>query len=180
MYGLVNKAVEDLVKTNFGEAIWEEIKAKASVKETAFSSMQPYPDSITYNLVGAATEVLGLTAAQVLETFGEYWVLFTAQEGYGDMLNMAGKTLPEFLQNLDMLHVRVGNLMTDLKPPSFECENITENSLTLHYFSDRPALTPMVVGLVKGLGKRFNTPCEVAILESRDTGHDHDVFAITW
>jgi hypothetical protein len=27
MYGLVNKAVEDLVKTNFGEETWEKIKA---------------------------------------------------------------------------------------------------------------------------------------------------------
>lgn len=180
MYGLVNKAVEDLVKTNFGEETWEKIKAKASVNEATFASMQSYPDNITYNLVGAATEVLGISAAQVLETFGEYWVLYTAQEGYGDMLNMAGKSLPEFLQNLDMLHVRVGNLMPQLQPPSFECEDITDNSLTLHYFSDRPALAPMVVGLLKGLGKRFNTPCEVAIVESRDNGHDHDVFAITW
>ena len=31
MYGLVNRAVEDLVCTNFGEETWEKIKEKAGV-----------------------------------------------------------------------------------------------------------------------------------------------------
>ncbi len=180
MYGLVNKAVEDLVKTNFGEASWEQIKAKAQVKEPSFVSMQSYSDDVTYNLVGAATEVLNLTAEQVLETFGEYWVLFTAKEGYGSMLDAAGNNLVDFLQNLDAMHVRVGNVMPELKPPSFECSDITSNSLQLHYFSDRAGLAAMVVGLVKGLGKRFNTPCEVQILASKSAGEDHDIFEVKW
>lgn len=180
MYGLVNKAVEDLVKSNFGEETWEKIKTKAQVKDASFVSMQSYGDHVTYNLVGAATEVLALSAEQVLEAFGEYWVLFTAKEGYGNMLDAAGNNLVDFLQNLDALHVRVGNVMPELKPPSFECTDITSNSLQLHYFSDREGLTAMVVGLVKGLGKRFNTPCEVQVLGSKSTGEDHDIFEVKW
>ncbi len=180
MYGLVNKAVEDLVKNNFGEAIWLEIKEKAEVKENTFVGMQSYHDGITYRLVGAASQVLGLSAEQVLETFGEYWVLYTAQEGYGEMLDAAGKNLVEFLQNLDALHVKVGNLMSELRPPSFECSDITDRSLVLHYFSEREGLAPMVVGLVKGLGKKFNTPCQVNWVGSKKTGEDHDIFEVAW
>ena len=33
MYGLVNKAIHDLVATNYGEATWEEIKTEAEEKE---------------------------------------------------------------------------------------------------------------------------------------------------
>lgn len=180
MYGLVNKAVEDLVSKNFGVDKWEEIKSKAAVKEASFTSMQSYPDHVTYDLVGAATEVLGLTAEQILEAFGEYWVLYTAQEGYGDMLDKAGKSLPEFLKNLDALHVRVGNVMPELQPPSFECSDETSNSLHLHYYTERAGLSPMVLGLVKGLGKRFNTPCEVEQIAVMGEAEDHDIFKVTW
>jgi len=45
------------------------------------------------------------------KAFWEYWILFTAEKGYGEMLNLAGSTLPDFLKNLDMLHGRVNNLM---------------------------------------------------------------------
>jgi hypothetical protein len=180
MYGLVNKAVEDLVRTNFGEETWLKIKAESQVTQETFIGMQSYPDGVTYDLVGAACKVLGASAEQILEAFGEYWVLYTAKEGYGDMLNMAGHTLPEFLRNLDALHVRVGNLMPELRPPSFECEDIADNALHLHYFSDRDGLAPMVVGLVKGLGKRFNTPCTVVQIAHKANGADHDVFSVEW
>jgi hypothetical protein len=46
----------------------------------------------------------------------------TDQEGYGDLMDMSGETLPEFLQNLDELHARVGVIFPKLQPPSFDCE----------------------------------------------------------
>jgi hypothetical protein len=36
----------------------------------------------------------------------------------------------------------------------------------------------MVVGLIKGLGDRFDTEVEVVQTESREAGADHDVFSI--
>src|SRR5215218_5594687 len=114
MYGLVNKAVVDLVVNKFGEDTWVKIKNKAGVDHDLFVSMDAYPDDITYRLVGAASEVLGIPPAAVLEAFGEWWVLYTAQEGYGPMLDASGKTLREFLENLDALHARVALTMPAL------------------------------------------------------------------
>jgi two-component system chemotaxis sensor kinase CheA len=34
------------------------------------------PDEVTYKLVGAASEVLGIPPNQVLEAFGEYWIIY--------------------------------------------------------------------------------------------------------
>ena len=53
MYGLVNKAVEGLVVSNFGEETWEQIKGRASVDIDMFISNDSYPDSITYDLLVA-------------------------------------------------------------------------------------------------------------------------------
>ena len=178
MYGLVNKAIEDMVCHNFGEDTWETIKQKADVDIDVFLSMDAYPDDVTHRLVRAATDVLGMSAAEILQAFGEYWVLYTAKVGYGEMLEMAGDKLPDFLQNLDNLHARVGLSFPQLKPPSFQCTHIHEDSLHLHYHSSRQGLAPMVIGLVKGLGKRFETEIDITQTSSRDQGGEHDEFSI--
>ena len=92
MYGMVNKAIEDLVCSSFGADKWEQIKAKAGVEEEMFLSQEGYPDSMTYGLVRAASEVLGLPAEKILHAFGRHWILKTAREGYGDLLAASGRT----------------------------------------------------------------------------------------
>ena len=178
MYGLVNKAVEDLVCSQFGNDKWEAIKMKAGVEIDAFISMESYPDDVTYRLVAAASEVLALPPDDILKAFGEYWVLFTAREGYGELLKMSGKSLKEFLHHLDDLHAHVGLSFPNLVPPSFSCTENGENSVLLHYHSSRASLAPMVIGLLSGLGKMFNTEIEVRQTMSRDQGADHDVFSV--
>lgn len=180
MYGMVNKAVEEMVCLHHGEAMWERIKAKAGVDVDVFMSNESYSDDITYQLVGAASEVLQLPAEQILIGFGEHWVLHTAQEGYGGLMKAAGKTLPEFLRNLPNFHSRVSMIFPKLQPPRFECVNITDRSLQLHYISHRPGLAPFVVGLMQGLGKMFHTPVTVRLVVAKDQGADHDVFEVTW
>ena len=182
MYGLVNQAVQGLITKEFGEDKWLKIKEKAGVDEELFVSLKSYDDSVTYDLVGAASEILKVDASDLLEAFGEYWVLYTAQEGYGEMLDMAGSTFVEFLGNLNHLHKRVGDLMPDLAPPSFETELINEQELRLRYTSKRDGLTPMVIGLIKGLGKRFDLK-EVHIVQE-ETKEDGEYattpFHVTW
>jgi len=178
MYGLVNKALQDFITSQFGVAKWEVIRTKAGVKETFFAGMETYPDEITYKLASSASEVLGISLNDVLEGFGEYWVIYTAQEGYGDMLKMCGDSFIEFLMGLDALHARIQLSFPKLKPPSLKCSDITEHTLHLHYYSDRPGLAPMVVGLVRGLGKRFSLVAEISALEKKSEGAGHDVFFV--
>lgn len=180
MYGLVNQAIEDLVRANHGSLAWDLIKRRAQINLEAFIGMDQYPDELTYRLIDAASEVLGIGRQTVLRAFGEYWVLFTAKKGYGEMLAVGGKTLPEFLQNFDNLHTRVGIIMPHLMPPSFTCTEITASGLHLHYYSHRRGLADMVVGLIQGLGKMFGNETEITHIEDREAGADHDVFRIAW
>ena len=180
MYGLVNKAIRDMVCENFGQGTWETIRQKAEVEADSFIGMEPYPDDVTHRLVKAASEVLSMSPPDILKAFGEYWVIYTAKEGYGEMLDMAGDNLPDFLQNLDNLHARVGVSFPQLKPPSFECTDVDDDSMNLHYRSTREGLAPMVVGLVGGLGKRFDVEVDVTQVKSREDGADHDEFTIRY
>lgn len=180
MYGMVNKAVEDMVRRNYGAPTWKLIREQAGVDIEVFLSNEPYPDEVTYGLVAAASKVLRTPAAEILNAFGEHWVLHTAQEGYGSLLRAAGKSLPEFLLNLPNFHNRVAMIFPELQPPRFECTDITACSLKLHYFTHRQGLEPFVVGLVRGLGKMFETPVTVDLVAARRWGADHDIFAVVW
>lgn len=103
---------------------------------------------------------------------------YTAAEGYGPLMEIAGSSLPEFLHNLDDLHARVGVNFSKLVPPSFDAEEAEPGTMHLHYHSKRQGLAPMVIGLVEGLGQRFETPVDVEQLACRSEGADHDVFAV--
>ena len=163
MYGLVNKAVEQLVQQNYGEEKWNEIKAKAGVEQN-FVAMGSYPDEVTFALVGAASEVLGAPADAILEAFGEHWIQFTVDEGYGEMMAMYGNSVFEFLNNMNSLHSQIRLSFPELKPPVISCEELSDGQLLVNYESEREGLAPMLVGLLTGLGKRFNTPVEVVFV----------------
>ena len=180
MYGMVNKAVQGLVCEQFGEEAWERIKARAGVDVEVFISNEGYPDELTYRLVAAASEELQLPAEAVLHAFGEYWVLDTAQRGYGELMKAGGRNLVDFLVNLPSFHSRVSLLFPNLIPPRFEYSHRGDDRITVHYFSHRPGLAPFVVGLLRGLGKMFGTPVEVTQTRHKDGGADHDEFLVCW
>ena len=48
MYGIVNKAIEDLIINNYGIEKWEIIKQKSNIDIDFFMSNEPYDDAITY------------------------------------------------------------------------------------------------------------------------------------
>ncbi|NQY68020.1 MAG: heme NO-binding domain-containing protein [Flavobacteriales bacterium] len=182
MYGLVNHAIQGLVTAEFGEDKWKEIKRKSGVEDDVFLAMKQYDDAITYKMVEVASEVTGVAGADLLEAFGTYWVLYTAEQGYGEMLDKAGSTFVEFIENLNSLHARVGKIMPGLIPPKFEVKNKENNLLELIYSSKRAGLNPMVVGLIKGLAERF----EQKGVEIEELSHVMDkegyctTFKITW
>jgi hypothetical protein len=180
MYGLVNSGFADYVRRNYGVKTWDRIVAQAGVSSEVFVSMESYPDDVTYKLVGAATEVLGVGIEKILESFGEHWVLVTAKEGYGILLGMFGDNMKDFLKNLDSMHARMGTTFPKLRPPSFVCRDIDAHTSELEYHSERAGLTPFVVGLLKGLGKYFETPVDIKVISTKSESVGHDTFLLTW
>ncbi len=179
MYGLVNRAIQQMVSTHHGEEVWQRIKERADLQDLDFfSTYQAYPDDVTHRLVAAATEELGLTGDQIMQAFGEYWITYTATEGYEQLLESTGETLPEFLDHLDHLHARAAVAFPELQPPSFRCEHGADASMQLEYRSKRQGFAPMVTGLLHGLGKRFQTPLAVDQIASRDRGDATDLFQV--
>ena len=180
MYGIVNKSIEELVTGNYGQQAWEAVKEKGGIDIDFFLTNEPYDDEITYKLAGAAAEVLGITVKDVLFVFGEFWILKTCKEKYGSLLETGGYSLKDFLINLPTFHNRVMLVYPLLTPPEFTVSNATDNSIEIHYFSVRKGLQDFVFGLLSGLGKLYNTPTEISLLQSRADGSSHEVFKVSW
>jgi hypothetical protein len=180
MYGIVNKAIEDLVTENFGEEKWQEVKAKSGVDVDFFLSNEPYDDAITYQLATAASEVLGITVGEVLFVFGEYWILKTTKEKYGGLMQAGGENLKEFLVNLPMFHNRIMLMYPKLTPPEFKVSDVNESDILIHYFSKREGLQEFVHGLLSGLGKMYETKVTISLMQTRETGSKHEIFKVAW
>lgn len=178
MYGLVNQSIEGLIVKEYGEEKWQTIKNNVGFEDEIFIGMQSYDDDITFRLVGAACKELDVDPIKLLESFGEYWILYTAQEGYGELMEMVGTTFVEFLSNLDNLHRRLGDIMPLLNPPSFTIKKVEEGLIELQYKSKREGLNAMVVGLLKGLGNRFDLQ-GIDIVQGQ-TGKEADYFITTF
>lgn len=180
MYGIINKAIEDLVKANFGNDKWDAVKKRSGVDVDYFLSNEPYDDDITYKIAGAVSEEMNISVGKVLEAFGEWWILKTGKEKYGGLMQAGGNNLREFLINLPLFHNRIMLIYPKLTPPEFKISDVEDRSLQVHYFSKRVGLQEFVRGLLQGLGKMYETPVEIELMESRDNGKDHEIFKVSW
>ncbi|XP_014297499.1 guanylate cyclase soluble subunit beta-1 isoform X1 [Microplitis mediator] len=181
MYGFVNYALELLVVKTFDNETWEAIKKDAAVNmEGQFLVRQIYDDEITYNIISAAVNRLKIPANEILELFGRMFFEFCQDSGYDKILEVLGATPRDFLQNLDALHDHLGTLYPGMRAPSFRCtERPEDGALVLHYYSDRPGLEYIVIGIVKTVAKRLHgTDVDMKILKSKEEC-DHVQFLIT-
>lgn len=178
MYGMVNEGIRTFIESNFGPDAWQAICNRADIDVQAFDRLGSYDDSVTYSLVGAVSEHTKLPADKVLNVFGEYWIDYAGKSGFGNLLQLAGNTFVEKVQNLDDMHERILLTMPDLKPPSFEMEEVGPNTYDLNYYSTRDGLAPMVIGLLNGLAAQTDEAISIEQTQARSADQPCDVFRI--
>ena len=180
MYGLINSSLQSMIREKFGEDQWQAVLKESGVPEDSFLTMRSYDDSVTYDLAGAASTVLGAPLEACLEMFGEYWVLETATKAYGPLMDATGTDLVGFLENLNALHDRITGTFLNYVPPEFRVESLGDGRHKIHYISQREGLTPFVVGLLKGLAIHFDTSIELHTMDPQSVNQGaHTVFVAT-
>ncbi|PIO57177.1 heme NO binding protein, partial [Teladorsagia circumcincta] len=71
-----------------------------------------------------------------------------------------------FLDNLDSLHYFIDHVVykANLRGPSFRCEQNADGTITLHYFTGRPGLYPIVRGVLREVARRiFNIDITLSV-----------------
>jgi predicted hydrocarbon binding protein len=151
MKGVINKGVQELVESQFGQDAWEAIRCNARCDEASFSPGIDYPDQMTVDLIVAASEHLNLTADDVMIAFGKYWVANTGAKSYPTLFALAGGNSKEFLRNMDRVHRQVTVSIEGAHPPPLTPEELPDGGLAIHYQSQRK-LCPVLHGLILGVG----------------------------
>lgn len=98
--------------------------------------------------------IIGIPLEQIMEQFGNHFFEKTKVSGHSYMLRTLGHNLFGFLVNLDSLHSHLSTSYIEMRAPSFQCEK-TEDGLQLHYYSSRPGLHCIVLGIVKAVAQEF-------------------------
>ena len=178
MYGLVNQALQGLISEQYGIEKWNIVKKKAGIEIDYFVSNEPYEDNITFDLIATASEILNVSSAQILHSFGGYWILRTSREKYGDLMKAGGSNFLEFMMNLPNFHSRIMLIYPKLSPPEFMMDKKSDSELIMHYYSIRNGLTDFVLGLIEGIAEMFDTQITIKLISSEKTDNWHDTFSI--
>lgn len=176
MYGLVNKALQDLVVSSAGVDAWRRVMARANITEPEFFETTNYPDEVTLCLVAATSAELDQPAEEILYRFGRHWILFTGREGWESLFSLGGADMKSFLCGLNDMHARVQVAMPGSKMPQFFVTDRSDH-LEVEYFSHRSGFAPMVCGIFAGLAERFGEPWEISHVDRADN-QEFDTFKL--
>jgi len=161
MKGVIADCLAELVINNFGKDKWEDILEKSGLdKNTTFSLYADIDDSAVLHVIGNTCEVLGITMEQAADAFGDYWVNVYAPDIYWAYYRN-WKSARDFLLDMDRIHSNVTRRIPNAHPPRFEYEWENENTLIMKYSSHR-GLIDILVGLIKGVGKKFEEDITVS------------------
>ena len=112
-------------------------------------------DKTVFKLFENSCKVLNLSKQQVYDEFGDYWVNTYAPKIYSAYYLMF-QNAKQFIMEMDKVHETITKDIINAQPPRFKIEKVDENTIIVNYISTR-SMIDFYIGLVKGVGKYFNT-----------------------
>lgn len=164
MYGMIHRALRQMVLDERGEEVWSSIQRTANVELSDFISSATYPDEVTQRLLSTASEVLGQDSDKMLKQFGQFWIRYAEASSFGSILAFTGQDIVSFISNLDRMHRTIQDVMIKAQMPSFSILEHDVGQITVEYRSTRTGLAPFVSGLLLGLLERFNLKGSVSLI----------------
>jgi hypothetical protein len=157
MYGMIHRAMRNMVHEELGEDAWLAIEQKLNIGPMDLLTGKVYDDALTLEIIAEAAARLNLAVDQCLIEFGRYWIRYVDQGSLASVMNFTGQDLVSFIKNLDRLHLAVGAAMPDARLPAFATLDSGPGHLVVEYRSERVGMEPFVMGLLQGLMERFHT-----------------------
>lgn len=158
MKGVVFNIVEDVVDETLPANTWDDAIESAGV-HGAYTSLGSYPDEDLVRVVGALSAATGLPPADVLRHAGRHGFAHLASR-HPDLLDGLDD-LPALLTHLDdVIHPEVLKLYPDARTPTFRAERPDDDTVELHYESQRH-LCALAEGLVAGAADHYATTVEI-------------------
>lgn len=153
MHGIIHLELEKFVVAGFGRGAWEKLLDKTQLTSRLYTPVQSYPDEDVVSIVGAAVEMTGKPATELLEGFGEFLVP-TYLSVYGALLDSSWKTLDVIEHTEETIHRVVRMRQPGAAPPRLHVERKSPEEVVITYDSPRK-LCAVARGISRGIAKHF-------------------------
>ena len=163
MYGMIHRAMRNMVHEELGEEAWLALEQKLKIGPMDLLTGKVYDDALTLEIITEAASMLNLAVGQCLIEFGRYWIRYVDQGSLASVMNFTGQNLASFIKNLDRLHRAVGAAMPDARLPAFSTLCNDPGHIVVEYRSERVGLEPFVMGLLQGLMDRFHARGDIEV-----------------
>ncbi|MFN3619567.1 heme NO-binding domain-containing protein [Sphingorhabdus sp.] len=164
MYGMIHRAMKDMISELLGKEAWFALEKKLQIGPAELLTGMVYEDALTLDIVAEAAVRLNLTVDECLFEFGKYWIRYADRGSFSSIMDFTGRNLPNFINNLDHLHLAVSAAMPGTRLPSFRTLQSSNGHLEVEYRSDRVGMENFVCGLFQGLLERFCVDGQVLIV----------------
>lgn len=156
MKGVIVNCLAEMITQHHGREKWEEILSKAGLqRNTVFLATDAIEDAAVLKVLNITCQTLGIPMPQAADAFGDYWVNVFAKKLY-PFHYQGVSSAKNFLLKMNHVHHLATKNLENAQPPQFRYEWPDPRTLILTYISQR-GLIDILVGLVKGVGKHFNT-----------------------
>jgi len=175
MYGVIHRALRQMVTTSHGPATWEEVAKAAETGDFDMLATYAHGDDVTERIVLCSAAAMGQAPFQFLENFGQYWIRFAFSGEYGHLMQFCGSDFRTIINNMNRLHQGVAKTMPGTRPPKFWIISDDGHTIVVRYESQRKGLTPFVSGLLKGLLTHLGMEGRVSVLSECEASVDFQI-----
>jgi hypothetical protein len=161
MKGIVFNLLEEVIRREHGEDVWDDLLHHARV-EGAYTSLGNYPDGELLRLVGAASAQLRQPAQDVVRWFARSALPLLAEK-YPRFFAPHASARSFLLTLNKIIHPEVRKLYTGADVPDFEFDDSADDVLLMKYNSARK-LCAFAEGMIEGAAAHFH---ESLALEQR-------------
>lgn len=177
MKGIVFNLLEEVVTIHHGADTWDSLLESAGV-QGAYTCLGSYSDDEMAKLVGAASQMLEIPAADVLCWFGRESMAVLADK-YPKFFQAHKSTRPFLLTLNDIIHPEVRKLYPGAEVPVFDFDSSSDAFLLMGYRSPRK-LCALAHGFIEGAAGYYREKVSFEQMSCMLKGHDKCLFKIVF
>lgn len=177
MKGIIFRALEELVVTNYGMDQWERLLEQSNLVDRYFLGPKSYPDEELIALVTVISSTLNKPQPELIRDFGQYLFGFLSRS-HKDLVDQFDR-FDTLIEGIDgIIHKEVEKLYAEPNLPSILVQRISNNELHITYDSPRK-LCFCAEGLIHGAASYFGTDIHLVHETCTHQGAEHCTFRVT-
>jgi Haem-NO-binding len=175
--GIIFNLLEQIVRREYGDTIWDDLLETAQV-DGAYTSLGNYPDDHLYRLVHSASSALNLPPDAIIKWFGRNALPLLAHK-YPQFFDPHQSTRTFLLTLNDVIHTEVRKLYPGAEVPEFDYDTSSATVLLMGYRSPRK-LCLLAEGFTEAAAAHYGETLAFVHLQCVSRGDEKCLFQISF